>query len=105
MRTDGPDRRKPDNIKTLSFVMNGLMIAATIVSMTIAVDKIQFANVNSTRIDGLVGVVDGMRDVDSGLLNQIVELRGKQTADTVLLNEKISNIMALLQEIRGIVKR
>jgi hypothetical protein len=101
----GPDRRKPDHIRNLSFIANGLMIAATIVSITVAVDKSHYANVNSVRIDGLVGIVDGMKDVDSGLLNQIVELRGRQTADTALLNEKINNITNLLQEIKAIVKR
>jgi hypothetical protein len=96
---------KFDILKTLSILANGIMIIATVVSVTVAVEKSTMANKNSMRIDGLVVVVDGMRDVDAGMLNQIVELRGRQTADTMLLNEKITNITNLLQEIKQIVKR
>jgi hypothetical protein len=105
MRNGEPERRKPDSMKTVSLIMNGLMTASLIVSITVAVQKTGAADVNSLRIDGLVNVVDSMKDVDTGLLAQITDLRGTTTTDIALLNERIVNITKLLEEIKAIVMR
>jgi hypothetical protein len=99
------DRRSLDPAKTISLIANGIMLAGVIVSLTVAVQKTESYNVNSRRIDGLVTVTDNMKDVDSGLLQQVTELRGTTTADIMVLKERIENVTRLLEEIKAIVMR
>ncbi|MFA5377255.1 MAG: hypothetical protein WC455_16010 [Dehalococcoidia bacterium] len=103
---------KTDVLKTVSVLSNGLMLAVTVVSVTIAVMKsqevdryaAQIADIRQN-IAGMVKVADNMKDVDAGLLRQITELKGTTTTDITLLNERISNVTKLLEEIKTLVMK
>jgi hypothetical protein len=99
------DEHKSDPVKIVSILANGLMLAGLIVSMTISVEKSMSFNMNSARIDRLLVIVEEMKSVDAGLLTQITTLKGTTTADIAVLNERITNITNLLNEIKVLVTR
>jgi hypothetical protein len=105
MKNGEPDRRKPDPVKTVSIIGNGFLLAVAIASFTIAVQRTESYNVNSLRIDGLVRVTEGMKDVDAGLLKQVTELKGTTTADIMVIKVQLENNTKLLEEIKAIVMR
>jgi hypothetical protein len=94
-----------DPITTVSLLLNGVSFVTVLVTVTIAVMRTKELNTSAKQIQAIVEVMDEMKCVDSGLLDQIHELKGATTADIMLINERIMNITKLLEEIKSIVMR
>ena len=84
----------------IPLILSIVLGATTLVSTTIAIMRGQQISAQAIHISNILVIIEAMKEVDSGLLAQIAELRGIESADIRLLSMRIDNITKLLEEIR-----
>jgi hypothetical protein len=99
------------NWNTISFVFNILTALALVLTTTLFVTKSievttysQKIEENKNKVESVIVVMDQMKEVDKGLLAQIVEVKGTTSSDIRIINERITNIQATLEIIRSQTK-